>query len=168
MLAQKELDQEKIWREKLQHETQDGFVGALKEEKENYAKVVKQHETRITELKQAHAKQCDELCREVLKANLEADRLHNQLNGGERKTKLFSEKSEINGVPFVLVVVSMFLAVSCCIRLNAENQSNDVVFEWILTRYNTAASNRLLHSRATRPTCSRWMLFALRLCQAEH
>jgi hypothetical protein len=142
VLAQKELDQEKVWREKLQHETQDDFVGALKEEKENYAKVVKQHEARITELKQAHAKQCDELCREVLKANLEADRLHNQLNGGERKTKLFSEKSELNGVPFVLVVVSMFLAVSCCIRLNAENQSNDVVFELILTRYNTAPSNR--------------------------
>ena len=115
ILAQKELDQEKILRQKLQNETQDDFVRALKEEKEKYAKVVRDHETNVSELKQAHSKQCDELCKEILKANLEADRLHDQLNGAAgvpRNARLFDEERDSTPIPFAVTIALMLFAVS--------------------------------------------------------
>jgi hypothetical protein len=78
-LAQKELDQEKALRATLHSEAQKEFEQSLLGERSKHAKTVEEHESRLADLKNAHAQQCDELCREVLKANLEADRLHNEL-----------------------------------------------------------------------------------------
>jgi hypothetical protein len=116
ILAQKELDQEKLLRTKLQTETKVEFDRGLSEEKDKYNRAMREFDERIVEVKKAHAAQCDELCREILKANLEADRLHSQLNNGDskpRKARLFSDgKPEPSSTPLVLVVVSMVIAVS--------------------------------------------------------
>ncbi len=72
VLAQKELDQEKVFRDKIQNESTQDFESALAKEKESHAKTCNENEDRVSELKKAHQKQCDELCREILKANLEA------------------------------------------------------------------------------------------------
>jgi hypothetical protein len=124
VLAQKELDQEKVFRDKMQNESTQDFESALAEEKERHAKSCNENEDRVSELKKAHQKQCDELCREILKANLEADRLHSQLsNGSTRKTRLFSDGLPASsGTPFVFFILSILLAVSillfCAIQMS--------------------------------------------------
>jgi hypothetical protein len=79
ILAQKELDQEKVLRAKLEAEVQTEHQEALKDEKARYNKCVEDHEADIKELKKSHEKQCGELGREILKHKLEADRLFNEL-----------------------------------------------------------------------------------------
>ena len=75
-------------------------------------------------MKKANQKQSDELRREILKTNLEADRLHSQLNNGStRKTKLFSDGlPDSSGTPFVFFILSILLAVSilsfCAIQMS--------------------------------------------------
>lgn len=93
MLAGKELDQEKMLRQKMQKEQQDDYERVLKEEREKLSAVRMTYEKQIQELKRTHYKQCDELSKEVLKATLEADRLHNQLVGSPRRAKMFTSKS---------------------------------------------------------------------------
>jgi hypothetical protein len=92
------------------------FDRGLSEEKDKYNRAMREFDERIVEVKKAHAAQCDELCREILKANLEADRLDSQLNNVDnkpRKARLFSDrKPEPSSMPLVLVVVSMIIAVS--------------------------------------------------------
>ena len=78
-MAQKELDQEKALRAKLHVEALKEFEQSLQDERSKHAKIVEEHDARLVDLKKAHAQQCDELCREILKANVEADRLHNEL-----------------------------------------------------------------------------------------
>lgn len=115
ILAQKELDQEKVLREKQQIESKEEFDRAVADEKEKYVRVEKDHEQRIADLKKAHAKQCDELCREILKANLEADRLHSQLkdNGVEpRKARLFTEGTSTGpNLPLIPIIGAVVLLV---------------------------------------------------------
>ena len=94
----------------------------LTDERAKHAKELFETENRIAELKKAHASQCDDLCREVLKANLEADRLHGQLNDGTvRQTNFLSNSKKParsffkRAGPFLafwLILVSLFAAVS--------------------------------------------------------
>lgn len=102
----------------MQNESTQDFESALAGEKEKHAKTYKENEERVSELKKAHQKQCDELCREILKANLEADRLHSQLNNGStRKTKLFSDRSPASsGTSPIFFILSILLAVSILLR----------------------------------------------------
>lgn len=79
VLAQKELDQEKALHSKLQTETQKEHEEAIKEEKRKFEKTKQEHEVRLSDMKKAHMDQCEELGREVMKAKLEAERLHNEL-----------------------------------------------------------------------------------------
>ena len=113
VLAQKELDQEKVLRDKLHSESTHDYERALSEEKAKYAATLKEHKQQIAELKKTHQRQCDELGQEILKANLEADRLHSQLsNGGVRTTRLFS-KSRGSSVPSIFFyLVPLLVAVS--------------------------------------------------------
>lgn len=100
-----------MFRDKIHNEATQDFERSLAEEKAKHAKAVKEHEERISELKKAHQTQSDELCREVLKANLEADRLHSQLNNGSpRKTKLFSRGSRGSRGGNVIPVIFSILA----------------------------------------------------------
>lgn len=92
ILAGKELDQEKMLREKFQKDQENDLERALMKEKEKCDALRKNYEKQLEAMKSAHVKQCDELGREILKATLEADRLHNQLVGSPRSTKLFTRK----------------------------------------------------------------------------
>jgi hypothetical protein len=113
ILARNELNEEKLLRTKLETETKLEFDRALSEEKDRCNRAMRDNDERNAEVKKAHATQCDELCREILKANLEADHLHSQLNNGDskpRKARLFSDGKPEPGpgpMPLVLVVVSM-------------------------------------------------------------
>jgi len=79
VLAQKELDQEKALHAKIHEETEKEYEHNIKEEKGKYERTVKENEKRLEDLKKAHMEQCAQLGREAWKANLEADRLHEEL-----------------------------------------------------------------------------------------
>lgn len=117
VLAGKELDQEKLLRQSLQAEQQHELSRALKEEELKYERAIKTYEDRIATLQSTHAKHCDELSQEILKANLEADRLHNQLTSGSspRSTKLFQKKSssfsEVSIPSIVLVSMAIMVRI---------------------------------------------------------
>lgn len=64
---------------KLHEDSQKEYEHSVKDEKFKYERTVQENENRLVDLKKAHTEQCDELGREILKANLEADRLHNEL-----------------------------------------------------------------------------------------
>ena len=111
VLAQKELEQA----QQLQDERKAEHSRVLTEERAKHAKEMSEKENRIAELKKAHASQCDDLCREVLKANLEADRLHGQLNDGTvRQTSFFTNpkktRSPFKRAGLVIVAVGVILA----------------------------------------------------------
>lgn len=117
VLAQKELDQERAMRLKLEEDRKVEYERVLADERVKHSNELMEQETRITELKRAHAQQCDELCREILKANLEADRLHGQLNNGSiRKTDLFFSNSKYGGnrasLPTICIACIILLFVS--------------------------------------------------------
>lgn len=117
VLAQKELDQEKAMRIKQDDDRKTEYDRILADERTKHVKELNEQELRITELKKAHAKQCDDLCREILKANLEADRLHGQLNNGSiRKTDTFfsipKRKRQRSSVPTICIALTIFLFVS--------------------------------------------------------
>jgi len=79
VLAQKELDQEKALHTKLREGSQGEYELPVKDEKNKYERTVQENENRLADLQKAHKDQCDELGREILRANLEADRLYNEL-----------------------------------------------------------------------------------------
>jgi len=112
VLAGKELDQEKILRQKLQSEQDSSFERALLEEKEKSTKLQKEYEKKIDIMKESHAKHCDELGREILKTNLEADRLHAQLVGSPRRSRMFAKAAMWKDSPLRVVAASMAFAVS--------------------------------------------------------
>jgi hypothetical protein len=64
---------------KLHEDSQKEYEQSVKDEKFKYERTVQENDNRLVDLKKAHTEQCDELGREILKANLEADRLHNEL-----------------------------------------------------------------------------------------
>jgi hypothetical protein len=97
VLAGKELDQEKVLREKLQKEQEIEFERALKLEKEKCDNLRQNFEKQLEEMKSAHSKQCHDLGQEILKATLEADRLHSQLVGAPHRTKMFHQSDEEGG-----------------------------------------------------------------------
>jgi hypothetical protein len=111
ILAGKELDQEKILRQKVQKEHENDYERALQQEKEKCIKLRKDYEKQFESTKKAHSKQCEELGREVLKANLEADRLHNQLVGAPRQTRLFCRGTSWKDLPIRSILISMGFAV---------------------------------------------------------
>jgi hypothetical protein len=93
----------------------------LAEAKEKYAKTCAEHDARITELSKSHASQCEELCREILKANLEADRLYGQL-GEKTGARLlrpkvpFSDPEKSNFEVFgkMIFILAIIVGVSNC------------------------------------------------------
>ena len=91
------MDQEKVLREKLQKEQEIEFERALKLEKEKCDRLLQNFEKQLEEMKSAHSKQCHELGQEILKATLEADRLHSQLLGSPRRTKMFHQRDARGG-----------------------------------------------------------------------
>ena len=101
VLAQKELDQEKALHTKLHEESQKEYEEVIKEEKVKYERTVQENENRLADLKKAHIEQCEELGREALKSNLEADRLHSELaaRGMDIPRRLLFNKdnNQVNG-----------------------------------------------------------------------
>lgn len=102
---------------KLEEDRKVEYERVLADERVKHSNELKEQDNRITELKRAHAQQCDELCREILKANLEADRLHGQLNNGSiRKTDLFFSNSKYGGnrasLPTICIACIILLFVS--------------------------------------------------------
>eukprot|EP00529_Nitzschia_sp_RCC80_P022324 CAMPEP_0113465236 /NCGR_PEP_ID=MMETSP0014_2-20120614/13632_1 /TAXON_ID=2857 /ORGANISM="Nitzschia sp." /LENGTH=486 /DNA_ID=CAMNT_0000357381 /DNA_START=117 /DNA_END=1577 /DNA_ORIENTATION=- /assembly_acc=CAM_ASM_000159 len=79
VLAQKELDQEKCLRRKVDVETNRDFDRAIEEEHTRYSKAIQEHDSRVADMQRSHQAQCDELSQEILKATLEADRLGEEL-----------------------------------------------------------------------------------------
>jgi hypothetical protein len=112
VLAQKELDQEKALRVKLQNEMKYELERGLEEERDKYDRAVGDHEARISELKAAHAKQCDELCGEILKANLESDRLANQIRSDGYTPRGFPDSGRNTFCGKVAKVLAVMVVVS--------------------------------------------------------
>jgi hypothetical protein len=101
LLAVKELKQSKALSEKHLRESKMEYDGALSDAQEKYSRTCGEHDARITDLSKSHANQCEDLCREILKANLEADRLQSKLGttDGSRKERTatpFSSKPKRN------------------------------------------------------------------------
>lgn len=128
VLVQKELEQS--------HQLQEGRKAEhnriLVEERAKHAKELSEMENRIAELKKAHASQCDDLCREVLKANLEADRLHGQLNEGTlRQTSFLSNSKKTRSSWFKrigkIIAVGVFLVSPfAVVSTNISSQSHNI------------------------------------------
>merc|ERR1712238_559794 len=78
VLTQKELDQEKALHAKLHEGSQGEYELPVKDEKNKYERTVQENDNRLADLQKAHKGQCDELGREILRVNLEADRLYNE------------------------------------------------------------------------------------------
>ena len=101
VLAQKELDQEKALHTKLHEESQKEYEHIIKEEKIKHERTVQGNENRLADLRKAHVEQCEELGREALKSNLEADRLHSELaaRGMDIPRRLLFNKdnNQVNG-----------------------------------------------------------------------
>ena len=118
-MAQKELDQEKVLRTKLQAEVETEHQQALKDEKARYNKCVEDHEADIKELKKSHEKQCEELGREILKQKLEADRLFNELqtNGIQVPRKALFKDDDVNNSSAIGKIINLIL--TCVIVLLA-------------------------------------------------
>jgi predicted secreted Zn-dependent protease len=55
------------------------YESSIQEHEAKYQKTCREHDHRITQLSKSHARQCEDLCREILKANSEADRLQGKL-----------------------------------------------------------------------------------------
>jgi phosphate uptake regulator len=112
------LDQEKALRAKLHVEALKEFEQSLQDERSKHANTVEGHEIRLADLKKAHAQQCDELCREILKANVEADRLHRELKSkgvNIPRHTFFKNASATNNAPFSYLIatfITFFIAVS--------------------------------------------------------
>lgn len=94
LLAQKELKQSKALSEKHLLESKTEHGRTLLEAQEKYSSTCIEHDARITSMSKSHANQCEELCREILRANLEADRLQSKLG------ILDGSKKERTVVPF--------------------------------------------------------------------
>jgi hypothetical protein len=122
-LAQKELDQEKALRTKLHIEAQNEFERSRQEDKNKYARTCEENEARLADLKRAHAQQCDELCREILKANMEADRLHTELKSKgvhvPRRALFYERNATTSAHYFQLMAtfITCFVAVSSSRRM---------------------------------------------------
>ena len=80
LLALKQLEQERAINDRNLKEYKKDYERNLAEAQQKYSKACSEHDSRITELSKSHAQQCEELCREILKANLEADRLQSRLS----------------------------------------------------------------------------------------
>jgi len=86
MLTQKELRQQEILHKRYTDESKKEYDRTLEDQQQKYSKLCKDHDERIGQLSKSHAQQCEELCREILKANLEADRLQSRINTIEGTT----------------------------------------------------------------------------------
>ena len=87
------------------------FERGLQEEREKYEQAMSSHEDRISELNTTHAKQCDELCGQILKANLEADKLANQIRSDGYTPRGLSDDKR-GGSLAVLQFLTVCVAVS--------------------------------------------------------
>jgi hypothetical protein len=96
LLAQKELKQSKALGKKYLRESKTEHDRSLSEAQGKYSRTCSEHDGRITDLSKSHANQCEELCREILRANLEADRLQSKLGA------IDGSKKERTSVPFSL------------------------------------------------------------------
>ena len=87
LLAQKELKQSKGLSGQHLRESKTEHDRSLNEAQEKHSRTCSEHDGRITDLSISHANQCEELCREILKANLEADRLQSKLGAKDGSKK---------------------------------------------------------------------------------
>ena len=113
VLAGKELDQEKVLRQKLRQEHENDHERTLRYERERFRKLERDYEKQIDRIKRSHAKHCEVLGKEIIKANLEADRLHNQFFGEPRKSKLFATSTKTSrDLPTYYILLPVVVTVS--------------------------------------------------------
>lgn len=133
MLAQKELDQEKDLHTKLQEESQGEYELSAKDEKNKYERTVQENENRLADLKKSHREQCDDLGQDILRANLEADRLYNELTArglNISRRSLFKKvenKRKIVGFRW-RTFISVLIIFSGMVCLDS---INDLCFVWL-------------------------------------
>jgi hypothetical protein len=138
LLAQKELKQSKALSEKHLQESRTEHDRALSEAQEKYSRTCSEHDSRITDLSKSHANQCEELCLEILRANLEADRLQSKLgtkdgSRKERTTVPFSSKSKKSSFdasslyPFLSVIVLVRIHRGVVLGYLSRNWLTDVI-----------------------------------------
>ena len=75
----------------IQKEQENGFKCALRLENDQRIKIRNRHQNQLKIMKKAFSKQCEDLGREIVKANVEAHRIQSQLVGYPRWTGRFSK-----------------------------------------------------------------------------
>ena len=115
----KEGEQQKVINARYIEDLKTNHERMLKEVNEKYARTCAEHDARITDLSKSHASQCESLCREILKANLEADRLQNELDPTKKRTSVpFSEPKRVGRMDTLgKIIIVMLVLVSVSISL---------------------------------------------------
>jgi hypothetical protein len=121
-LLGKELKVQVSVNEKRKDGINRDFDKELPKAQDVYTCTIEEHRRRITELNKSHAKQCDEMCLEVVEANQEVNRLRRELRivrkgGGpagsiSRETSKRSFKSVLINI-MVCLMVSRFHFLFC-------------------------------------------------------
>jgi hypothetical protein len=124
-LVQQELDFQVARNHTLKVQSLEDLARALAEADAVYKSTCDEHDRRIRELSQSHAKQCEDLCREVIQANQEGIRLARELNevteGTNYRSRSLGRPQQLlrrsKASPFarrclMVVVMMLFMAVS--------------------------------------------------------
>jgi predicted transcriptional regulator len=125
-LVQQELDYQMARNQTLKVQSHEDLARTLAEADAVYKSTCDEHDRRIRELSRTHAKQCEDLCREVIQANQDGIRLARELNEVTQGTKYRSRslgrpqqlllrrsKASPSTRRFLMMVVMMlFMAVS--------------------------------------------------------
>lgn len=129
-LVQQELDHQIARNQTQKAQSNEDLARALAEADAVYKSTCDEHDRRIRELSKTHAKQCEDLCREVIQANQEAIRLAKELNevkeGTNYRSRSLGRPQQLlrrsKASPFtrrflMMVMMMLFMAVSTHHRL---------------------------------------------------
>jgi hypothetical protein len=126
-LLQTELKNERFLNKENKLDSKKDYERSVEEAQVVYARSIEEHDTRISDISKTHAKQCEELCREVIEANREAARLRRELrklNSGANADGGLddSQTSKVNLVLKMMITV-VVIAVTAHVAQSSSGES---------------------------------------------
>jgi hypothetical protein len=126
-LLQTELKNERFLNKENKLDSKKDYERSVEEAQVVYARSIEEHDTRISDISKTHAKQCEELCREVIEANREAARLRRELrklNSGANADGGLddSQTSKVNLVLKMMITV-VVIALTVYVAQSASGES---------------------------------------------
>ena len=118
-LLKTRLKNESVLNKATKVESKKDYMRSIDEAQAVYDHTCSEHDLRICDISKTHAKQCEDLCREVIGANQEAARLRRSLK--ELNCHDASKKSKGNLVPKMITAV--VAAATACVVLSASGES---------------------------------------------